>query len=432
MILRFVSTALQIVALMTPMAVGLKTGPGPAAAQQQLPKSIGRAAAQRATSDGIPQTPPIPNIHLIADRDSALVGETVTFTLDPIGPVNSRYVFTIVFGDGSMAELSGDSSTIEHAYSDPGTVPISFSYKLRSPAANFAPITAAGSPPTLKINSVTLTSSPQNPVVGQTVTFETPFPNTRPDIRYRFIFGDEPDATLTLVNEPRSTHTYTESGTFDARLEVGHSKGGDFSVFAKANTQVEVTPAAVVTPAVVVPPVDVPVITSSPSNPGEGETVAFLITYPPGGSDLVFRVEFGDGSPLTEWATSPTAFHAYRPAGTYVVHGEVGRSVNGVVVPLAKSADLFVVILAPRSPVWLWILLVAAGATAVTVRQYRKNIVAPRPVFEAHPDRTNSTPDIDGLTIDIQVRLIRNVLNGGFDLQTNGKNLIKSRRTLHG
>src|ERR1043165_729877 len=57
------------------------------------------------------QVAPAPTISLRADRKSALVGETVTFSLEPAASVTqSRYSFKFNFDDGPEEELTAGES----------------------------------------------------------------------------------------------------------------------------------------------------------------------------------------------------------------------------------------------------------------------------------------------------------------------------------
>jgi hypothetical protein len=79
---------------------------------------------------------------------------------------------------------------------------------------------------------------------------------------------------------------------------------------------------------------------------------------------------------------------------------------------------------------WILISLIAVGATGYGVHRYLANPGVPR--LEIHLNTKNSSPEVDRVPINVQVRFIKTIRDGQFDLDTDGHNLITSRRKRNG
>lgn len=150
------------------------------------------------------------------------------------------------------------------------------------------------------------TTSPSNPVAGQTATFDgsaSSDPDGDTITSYLWNFGDGAAKTTTT---PTATHVFTKAGTFTAMLTVVDDHG---NASAPASEKI-----------VVVPATSVPVarFTVTPKSPTAARAAVFdgsKSSDADGAAITTFRWNFGDGTTAT--TSTPTTTHAYALKGKY-------------------------------------------------------------------------------------------------------------------
>ena len=129
------------------------------------------------------------------------------------------------------------------------------------------------------------------------------------------IYGNDEQAT-----SANPTHTYATQGTFGVALRVSED-GGDF--FTVQRTTAKVSEPGVGNP-------KISAVTFGPSDPTVAESVDFAgAASDPAGSALTYSWNFGDGSPVTPFSSSPLASHAYSAAATPTVTLTVRNALGG-------------------------------------------------------------------------------------------------------
>ena len=118
---------------------------------------------------------------------------------------------TVDFGDGSSTTLSGNASSVSHAYLNPGT------YTVTASASDSNGNRGSGS--AIIVVGVTFTVSPSAAKVGQTVSASVDSP-PQPGTSYGWEWGD--GAT---TSGSSSTHAYAVASTYVIRLTVTSSAG---------------------------------------------------------------------------------------------------------------------------------------------------------------------------------------------------------------
>lgn len=147
------------------------------------------------------------------------IGQEVTFTDNATGGTGVYTEYDWYFGDGtSTASTTTNQAT--HSYSAAG------SYQTYSVVHDSSGATATSNKITQVVNptgnlSGSLTSSPNNPCIGATVTFTASFSGGKPPYTYAFNFGDGSQIYNTIY--PTAMHAYAKASTFNASVNVKDS-----------------------------------------------------------------------------------------------------------------------------------------------------------------------------------------------------------------
>lgn len=220
------------------------------------------------------------------------------------------------FGDGTTA--SGRTATKTFSAARSYTVTLTVIDFAGSSASTAQSVVVA----TVAAPTVTLTVSPNPPLVDQAATFTaTATPATGHSIAsYAWTFGDGTSATTT---SPTVQKTYTARGTYLATVTVTDGVGQT----GRATSSFTITSTGVTAS-----------FTSSPTSPVTGQTVQFngSNSTGTGGSTIdKWEWDFGNGST----AEGRTASVAYATVGTYVVRltvtdssGRTGTTTQNVTV----------------------------------------------------------------------------------------------------
>ena len=257
-------------------------------------------------------------------------------------------------------------------------------------------------------NRVILNATPSTVEIDQNVRFELRFqrpPPPVPNIQYGFNFADGSPIEWTAA--PRTTHTYSASGTYDPSVEVRVGERVlDLPRIVGPTVQVapqpSPTPTSTATPAPVTPspspytpsPTALPTATpispppevhlsvdKNPISTGDGVTFSIVTNLPAGNHS--YAVDFGDGSKPIR-ITSNSVPHVFKAAGNYTA------SVTLLNERSNAHADLAILVDARRSS-RLWVYIVAARAVLALVclifqRSKLKMPMAAQPTFHPHSD----------------------------------------------
>jgi hypothetical protein len=193
-----------------------------------------------------------------------------------------------------------------------------------------------------------------------------------------------------------------------------------------------------------------------------GQAAMFTVQFAASDPTLRYRVNFGDGSPPSDWSDTPDAVGSYAAAGNYQAHGEIGRvSADGVTL-VASSPPVVVAIVVPAPPltlpppgpqpgggpaggavpprpsppptVWWWPYVLVGLVAVLVVYSARHLMASPRPTFELHRD-AGAARVADGphaVRIRLEVRLHPGVDRGRHRVTVDGEELVTLVRRSHG
>lgn len=264
------------------------------------------------TQPGISQPPQQqPHFKVIFAPQSVRVGETVSFTLQPVNmPADFSRPLEIDFGDKSpRQQLAAGQMNASHWYSAPGAYPVAvYLAGLRSAVIRSTPISE---PLTLQVGSWVLSKLPGAVEIGEPVTLSFDSPSTDRSIEYQFHFGDDPPASG-WVSESRATHLYHSAGTFKLFIEIRRAIDRPMNALAKtAELPIVVKP---------LPQNALRLDVTPKPQVQTGETVTFTATlvsrFAKGDSHIRFKFYFGDGT-SSEWQVDPVSPHAYALVGPH-------------------------------------------------------------------------------------------------------------------
>jgi hypothetical protein len=264
------------------------------------------------TQPGISQPPrPQPHFKVIFAPQSVRVGETVSFTLQPVNiPAGFSRPLEIDFGDKTpRQQLAGGQMNATHWYAAPGTYSVAvYLTGLRSAAVQTRPLSE---PLTVQVGSWALSKLPGEVEIGEPITLSIDNPSTDRSIEYQFHFGDDPPASG-WVRESQATHQYHSAGTFKLFMEIRRAIDTPTNALARTAEM----------PVVVKPlPQNALQLDVKPAPKTQaGETVTFTATlisrFDKGDSHIRFKFTFGDGK-SSDWQLDPVAPHAYSLAGLH-------------------------------------------------------------------------------------------------------------------
>lgn len=261
---------------------------------------------------GISQPPrPQPHFKVTFAPQSVRVGETVSFTLQPVNiPTGFSRPLEIDFGDKTpRQQLPGGQMNAAHWYSAPGTYSVAvYLAGLRSTAVQTKSLSE---PLSVQVGSWALSKLPGEVEIGEPITLSIDNPSTDRSIEYQFHFGDDPPASG-WVSEPQATHRYHSAGTFKLFMEIRRAIDTPANALARTAEM----------PVVVKPlPQNALQLDVKPAPKVQtGETVTFNATlisrFDKGDSHIRFKFTFGDGK-SSDWQLDPAAPHAYSLAGLH-------------------------------------------------------------------------------------------------------------------
>ena len=217
-------------------------------------------------------------------------------SFDPDGQILS---YAWDFGDGETAE----GVIVEHTYTAPGEYVAKLTVRDDKGAEDTAEatVTALEPPENATPPVARFTYSPQNPKVGETITFDASSSTDDGEIvEYRWNFGDSTFGTGITV-----THVYTKAGTYQVRLTVYDDEGlaGQQSQEIVVSERPNQSPVAR--------------FTYSPTNPAAGSPVTFdaSSSTDPDGTIAEYHWAFGDGKE----GTGQVVQHVFYVPGAYTV-----------------------------------------------------------------------------------------------------------------
>ena len=186
--------------------------------------------------------------------------------------------------------------------------------------------------------SVTLSSSPAQPIAGQTVTFTvsaSQSDGTRPTGVVRVSYGDGGTRQQPIDGTATMSHVYAAAGSFVAEVELTAASGET----ATARSTVVVLP---------VPVTFAVAVASSPAQPTAGDAVTFTVTASRSdGAQATgsVRIDYGDGSTYQQPISgTATMSHTYAAAGSFTADveftattGETATATRAVVIQAGAS-----------------------------------------------------------------------------------------------
>ncbi|MEK6283266.1 MAG: PKD domain-containing protein [Acidobacteriota bacterium] len=431
---------------------------------------------------------PLPRVTLVAKPTSVVAGNLVSFNAQlTLNYPGIKYRFS--FGDGSQTDWQEGPFT-SHSYPTGGTylayVDLGIGYSggvkqvggsVRQPVVVTKPINPPTNPPANPVGpknppdprnppdplpgSVQLTANPTPVQMGKPVTFNAQVASKKPNIRYRFVFGD--GSSSGWQGSSQSTHAYRAAGNYSASVTMGLSTNSTIRRLSNAQQGIRVTKSPAVTADFAVNPIPVE----------QGRPVTFNAQPSSKAPNLRYRFVFGDGSSPTGWQTGPQASYSYPTAGNYAAHVEIGRWSKGRVAPMGTSNTKMITVtsspvataspgptqtggpspsssptsVVPFGPIsspgststptplgglptnW-WIYLAIALLLTFVAYQIYRALFVPRATFHANRDTGNSEVDAGakGLSINSQVLLRPNVSEGHYLVHSDEPNIVRSVR----
>jgi YVTN family beta-propeller protein len=273
-----------------------------------------------------PETPASPG-----GPASGFVNISITFRASTTDPNNDEISYQFDWGDGNLSSWSssipsGDTISVDHAYSDSGTYEIivhaqdekekmsewsePHNITINYPDTNLAPITP-GSP-----------MGPDDGITGDPIEFQAVAVDPNGDsISYQFNWGDE---NLSIWSDYLSsgvtfslTHAYEDSGTYEVIVRA-QDESGATSDWSEPHSILINSPAGN----------SAPLTPNTPEGPIIGVqnfSHAFRAsTTDPEGDDISYQFDWGDGT-VSAWSTyissgdTATVNRTYWGKGTYDV-----------------------------------------------------------------------------------------------------------------
>lgn len=220
-------------------------------------------------------------------------GGQVAFTASGSGGT-SPYSFSWAFGDGT----NGTGATLSHTYSKAGNYTVILTAKdsstVQQTATSQQTITVTMPTPPPPSLTVSFTSSPASPMVGETVSFVGSASGGTQPYSYSWSFGDSSAST-----GQTTAHPYSSPGVYNVVLTLkdvaGHTAIASQSITIKASLSAS--------------------FTYSPSSPSVLQSVQFNASAIGGTAPYIYSWDFGDGTN----GTGASVSHSYVVPGTYTV-----------------------------------------------------------------------------------------------------------------
>ncbi len=357
-VLLLLSSGTTVLSLSKPLAGSLN----PSAQQPKSSSSRARATQKKPpnridpktiltqpgfSQPGVSQPPQQqPHFKVILAPQTVRVGETLTFTLQPVNiPNGFSRPLEIDFGDKTpRQQLPGGQMNATHWYAATGTYSVAvYLVGLRSAAFQTRPISE---PLTLQVGSWALSKLPGAVEIGEQVSLSIDNPSTDRSIEYQFHFGDDPPASG-WVSESQATHRYHSAGTFKLSIEIRKAIDRPMNALARtAELPIVVKP---------LPQNGLRLDVAPKPQVQAGETVTFTATlisrFDKGDSHIRFKFNFGDGK-SSDWQLDPVAPHTYSLAGLHSARVEAAwfSERPGSQAPFAASEPHRIEVTEPAQP----------------------------------------------------------------------------------
>lgn len=254
---------------------------------------------------------PLVHASLAFTPSAPRAGDAVTFTVVPSSVPRPADGYTWAFGDGTTLNTTVAQTTVAHAYAAAGVYSASVSYYYQPavggpliPLTDRATVTVAPAIP--KVVSFT----PLLPSTCETVTFQATG-YTQSALRWEF-----GDGTVVTAGTAVQTHAYLAVGTYVVRVYDGGTGAASATATVSVTNRrtISVSPFPVKTGTVLL-----------------FQTVGFVSTC--------LKWDFGDGTVVANGG--PTASHAYRNPGPYVVSAvdDCGRAACAATLAVSVTAS---------------------------------------------------------------------------------------------
>jgi len=278
------------------------------------------------------------------DRKRVPLGDEVTFTLTPASVVlNPSYIITIFFGDGKQQRVT-QTETV-YLYKATGTYAYSILVKV----------------PDQDIPRVSLFANPTRVVTQDQVTFTAQLSQSYPNVRYRFVFGDQNQTDW--QDQPATTHAYKSSNTYQAYVDIGTmSKGGVKRLGGSVRQPIEVISQPQPPPSVT--------LSANPIPVAEKQPATFVARVGSNEPNIRYRFDFGDRSGSTAWQASGRTTHTYSTPGNYPARVEIRVTRGRSTTQTATSNPLLMEVTAKRD-----------DKPAVDLAAVPQSVLAGLPVF---------------------------------------------------
>ncbi len=266
--------------------------------------------------------PPLPGVKLSATPRSVEINRSIEFAAELSHSYpNIKYRF--VFADGSPTDWQ-DSQQTTHSYSSPGSYQAYVDIGLGNSGTvkrvqGSTRQTIQVTPPPPKTIAVDLTADRVTVQAKDEVRFLARVDPSEPNIRYRSDFGDRSGAAAWQTS-PQTKHIYSSSGTYAARVDVqiASSRSGPQTASSRP-LPIKVAPV----------PLPGVALSAIPRSVLAGVPVYFRATADSPSSKTLYRFNFGDGSPPSDWQATMEATHIYSLAGNFPAFVEIGSASNG-------------------------------------------------------------------------------------------------------
>ncbi len=273
------------------------------------------------------ESPTYPTASFAASPTAPTPGSAVSFNASGATPGTGGTIrqYSWNFGDGSSIE-NDSTPTTSHTYAARGTYTVTLTVTNNAGNDTTSQTVTVDNPPTAAFTPSATLTTPGSPVSFDGAASAPGSGSTITDYSWNFGDGTTQDTDTT----PTGSHTYSAPGNYTATLTVTD----DLNVSNSVSVQIVA---------------DQPTASfaSSPPNPTPNSTVTFdgsSSTDAPVGTITDYKWSFGDGSPVDDTSTTPTASHPFA-RGTYDVtltvtdsHGQTASQSETLVVDNPPTA----------------------------------------------------------------------------------------------
>jgi PKD domain len=365
--------------------------------------------------------PGVPEVKAEADPARVSVGEKVTFTLSPASVIKDPcYQVTLFFGDKD-SQIMRQPQTV-HSYQSGGNYTYSILVRPVAKCGTTATPTPTPRPTPFQIPDVRLILKPPSAEVNQSVTFVAELSNSQSlsarNFSYRFAFDD--GSKTGWQAEPKATHSYSAPKTYRVYVDIGLPMNGVIKQLGGSKRQA---------------------ITVTPNQAGNQNGNTNGNQNKNQNSNRPNDNSNGNGNSRPNENQNNTANGNSNTAGNLNANTNANANANSNGSPGGKANGKMNAKATPQASAtssasppgnttaawndwWNYLiflpLLMLAGYKAVTF------FLLPRPTFVPHA--TAGDAKASGLALDYQMDVDPNV-DGAFNIDTAGGNLIKAKRT---